>query len=204
MARKKVSGRQNIGYQYWASVKRYADRLKRERAEEKARAEARAQAIRRAGGWPKRMAVHRRDRTPVEPATLIDMEKAVLLNICRFLAPKKNPSREVKADKAGSAARDLGRLACAWSGFGRRLVWQEDALLGTCTGCGGDARADQDGAPRLHPKLAVLLCEKCLDRDTRAFELDVRTPPLRTSAVHTAAYCWHESPRPRQHARFVC
>ena len=66
------------------------------------------------------------------------------------------------------------------------------APLGNCTACGCDAQADATGAPRLHPKLAVLLCERCFDRSTRVFPIDVRTqptglPPLRTpvSQRHT-------------------
>ena len=47
------------------------------------------------------------------------------------------------------------------------------APLGMCTGCGCDAEADAAGAPRLHPQLAVLLCDKCLIRDTREFDVDV-------------------------------
>jgi hypothetical protein len=71
----------------------------------------------------------------------------------------------------------------------------ETTPLGKCTACGCDAEADDDGAPRLHPKLAVLLCERCLERDTRVFEVDVRpTPPpqfLRASFVS------------QRHARFT-
>lgn len=121
------------------------------------------------------MAAHLRDRPAIEPVGLMDVQDVeALVHICSFLAPT-----------------DLARLACASSGFGRKLVWPRSPVaycpmevLGKCTGCGGDATADHDGAPRLHPKLAVLLCETCLDRDTRRFELDVR-PPRRNSAART-------------------
>ena len=47
--------------------------------------------------------------------------------------------------------------------------------------CGCDAEADTNGAPRLHPRLAVLLCKKCLDRHTRAFDVDVSPTPVSLS-----------------------
>jgi hypothetical protein len=46
--------------------------------------------------------------------------------------------------------------------------------LGKCTACDEDALADAKGEPHIHPKLGVLLCERCYGRDTRVFELDVR------------------------------
>lgn len=48
------------------------------------------------------------------------------------------------------------------------------STLGKCTACDEDALADAKGEPHIHPHLGVLLCERCLGRDTRVFELDVR------------------------------
>ena len=53
------------------------------------------------------------------------------------------------------------------------------ATLGKCTACKEGALADAHGHPFLHPKLGVLLCERCHGRDTRVFEVDVRAPPAR-------------------------
>ena len=38
------------------------------------------------------------------------------------------------------------------------------ATLGKCTACKEDALADAHGHPFLHPKLGVLLCERCHGR----------------------------------------
>ena len=50
------------------------------------------------------------------------------------------------------------------------------SALGKCTACDEDALADAKGEPHIHPKLGVLLCERCYGRDTRVFEVDVRNP----------------------------
>ena len=45
-----------------------------------------------------------------------------------------------------------------------RLTLREMATLGKCTACKEDALADAHGHPFLHPKLGVLLCERCHGR----------------------------------------
>ena len=44
------------------------------------------------------------------------------------------------------------------------LTLREMATLGKCTACKEDALADAHGHPFLHPKLGVLLCERCHGR----------------------------------------
>ena len=47
-------------------------------------------------------------------------------------------------------------------------------VLGDCTACSGEALDDASGCAHIHPKLGVLLCERCFGRATREFEVDVR------------------------------
>ena len=44
------------------------------------------------------------------------------------------------------------------------LTLRAMATLGKCTACKEDALADAHGHPFLHPKLGVLLCERCHGR----------------------------------------
>ena len=63
------------------------------------------------------------------------------------------------------------------------------SVLGKCTGCSVDALADKAGGAHVHPKLGVLLCERCYDRDTRVFELDVRNHVLCPAMLVFARRC---------------
>ena len=78
-------------------------------------------------------------------------------------------------------------------------------LLGKCTACAGNALADADGKPHLHPTLGVLLCGRCHDRNCREFDLDVRSARLaQARSAHLSASQRALAPPARPPARSAC
>ena len=116
------------------------------------------------------------DRVVGMDAELREGLDSVLSFLAADCASKEGLSlREVAATRPAQAVERLP-LSTSEDGSNstpNRPFLHMPAPLGKCTGCGCDAEADAKGAPRLHPQLAVLLCENCLDRDTRTFNVDV-------------------------------
>ena len=96
-------------------------------------------------------------------------------------------ARAEKIASTGGRARQVGNVAEAAAGGLERLAAM--SVLGKCTGCSVDALADKAGGAHVHPKLGVLLCERCYDRDTRVFELDVRNHVLCPAMLVFARRC---------------
>ena len=105
-------------------------------------------------------------------------------------AEEKEAAEKAADDKAAPEAATTERAAA-----GNRIPLSSEywaPALGKCTACNYDALPDDEGSAHIHPKLGALLCDRCYNRVTRVFTLDVRDNHA-PSALLLSTACVHLS-----------